>query len=538
MANGSSSTRMRPFWLAVKITFGIFFATFLLALAGLGLFLGHTGIGGSMWALAKIETLAWINYTDPLSAKQLREKALNGFAEQLDAHSQYFSPADERDFLNQINGSFGGVGIVFGVRKHQATALMVYPDSPADRAGVKAGDVLVRANGKDIDATKLAEELRRVRGPVGSEIRLDMTRAGKALPTMSVRREQIDIPSLAATLIPADKSPTGKPVGVIQLREFSSRTPQELAEALEKLFSGPQKPASLIVDERGNPGGVLDSAVAVSAFFLPPSATVVSSLARSPNSRAVWHARATDYWSGPLDDDPVQKARGAIPGLADIPLAVLIDSSSASAAEIFAGAMKDNHRAVIVGQRSFGKGSVQQMFPLGADGAVKFTVSRYFTPSGQSIQAVGVVPDTLAGDDVAGLRESDLPRHLPPPAKAGEAQKLADNDSVDDLSKEASAILKERRAAAAELADSMAAHGVSDVKALEAAQTDSDDPVNPFDVSARAKASDPFMKAALADLADGQGKPGALATDAKAAAPAPASHGSAAIETSLIAPML
>ena len=548
-------SKLRPLWITLKIVLTLFLISAALVLAGGGYVLHRTGIGGAMWALAREQGLVWTAYVDPLTAKEMRQKALAGFADQLDAHSQYMPPVEEREFMEQINGSFGGVGVAFGARKGQAVALIVYPDSPAAKAGIKTGDVLLSAENHPIDAKNLIEELRNVRGPVGTTVHLTMARQGKELAPFAVKREQIDTPSVASTVIPADKSPTGKPVALIQLREFTNRTPEELGATLEKLFAGDTPPTSLIIDERRNPGGVLSSSVATAAFFLPTSATVVSSLGRGAAdprgddaNTQFWKAQAADYWSGPADMDPVQKTHGAVKGLVDsIPIAVLIDSSSASAAEIFAGALKDNNRAVIVGQNSFGKGSVQQIFPLGEDGAIKFTVSRYYTPSGKSIQALGVAPDIKAGDDDAALRESDLPRHLPAPKIDVHGRPVVAARSTDpnaDAMAQAELLMKVRNARASQLANLLEAKDATK-KAIPGAKSDDDLPApqDPFAVDSQAKPSDPFVKAAMEALAAGKGKPGPLAPPpagvadkGKAASATSEASKAAAVEMSLVDP--
>src|SRR5271157_103211 len=307
-------------------------------------------------------------YVEPVADRDLVENAINGMLTGLDPHSNYMNAKSFRDMQVQTRGEFGGLGIEVTQDNGYIKVISPIDDTPASRAGVKAGDLIVALDGKTVQGLTLNEAVDRMRGPPNSRIALTIRREGSDKPLeLTMQREIIHIQVVKDHLEQGD-------IAYIRLTSFNEETDSGLKAALRRLkqASG-DKLRAIVLDLRNNPGGLLDQAVAVSDDFLSQG-EIVSTRARHPEDSQRWNAKGNDIADG-------------------LPIVLLINNGSASASEIVAGALQDHHRAVVVGTRSFGKGSVQTVIPLPGNGAMRLTTARYYTPSGRSIQGLGIMPD-------------------------------------------------------------------------------------------------------------------------------------------------
>lgn len=336
------------------------------------------------------------DYVVKVSDKKLMENAIRGMLAGLDPHSAYLDPDEFRELQIGTTGEFGGLGIEVGMEDGFVKVIAPIDDTPADRAGIKAGDLIVRLNKKPVKGMSLDDAVNMMRGKKGTNITLTIVREGVEKPlTISITRDIIRVQSVKAQLLEPE-------FGYVRITNFQAKTTQSLIDAIEKLKQengGELK--GLVLDLRNNPGGVLNGAVGVSDAFLNDG-LIVYTEGRDQNSELRYSATEGDVLNG-------------------APMVVLINGGSASASEIVAGAMQDDKRAIIMGSKSFGKGSVQTILPLSNGAALKLTTARYYTPSGRSIQAEGIEPDiplenltvTGVGDrGVAPLTEADLAGHL------------------------------------------------------------------------------------------------------------------------------
>ncbi|MDQ3797198.1 MAG: S41 family peptidase [Pseudomonadota bacterium] len=336
------------------------------------------------------------DYVVKVSDKKLMENAIRGMLAGLDPHSAYLDPDEFRELQIGTTGEFGGLGIEVGMEDGFVKVIAPIDDTPADRAGIKAGDLIVRLNKKPVKGMSLDDAVNMMRGKKGTNITLTIVREGVEKPlTISITRDIIRVQSVKAQLLEPE-------FGYVRITNFQAKTTQSLIDAIEKLKQengGELK--GLVLDLRNNPGGVLNGAVGVSDAFLNDG-LIVYTEGRDQNSELRYSATEGDVLNG-------------------APMVVLINGGSASASEIVAGAMQDDKRAIIMGSKSFGKGSVQTILPLSNGAALKLTTARYYTPSGRSIQAEGIEPDILlenltvtgVGDSgVAPLTEADLAGHL------------------------------------------------------------------------------------------------------------------------------
>jgi carboxyl-terminal processing protease len=330
------------------------------------------------------------DYVDPVSDQDLLQNAINGMLTGLDPHSIYLNADEYRDMQVETEGKFAGLGIEVTQDNGLIKVINTMDDTPASKAGIKPGDVITALNGESVRWMSLKDAVDRMRGAPNSKVTLTIRRAGVDKPLeKSLRREMIHIQVVKQRMEPDN-------IGYVRLSEFNEQADTGLKQAVRSLRR--QAPGgrlkALILDLRDNPGGLLDQAVAVSGDFIDRGA-IVSTRAR--------HAEDSQ-WLG---------AKGA-DILAGAPLVVLINGDSASASEIVAGALQDHHRAVLVGMRSFGKGSVQTEIPVPGNGAMELTTARYYTPSGRSIQGLGIAPDVPVAEtreDVPNFgaeREADL----------------------------------------------------------------------------------------------------------------------------------
>ncbi len=310
------------------------------------------------------------DYVQPVSDKDLVDNALNGMLTGLDPHSSYMDAKAFRDMQAETRGRFGGLGLEVTQENGLIKVVSPIDDTPAYRAGIKPGDLIVLLDGKSVQGMTLTEAVDKMRGDPGTKIRLTIKRKGVDRPLeVAVTREIIHTKDVRKRLI--------EDIGYIRLTSFDEQAASALRQAITSLKQeGGPRLRGFILDLRNNPGGLLDQAVAVANEFLD-GGEIVSTRGRHADDAQSWHARPN---------------RDAIEGL---PLVVLINNGSASASEIVAGALRDHGRAALLGTRSFGKGSVQTVIPLAGDGAIRLTTARYYTPSGRSIQGLGIAPDVV-----------------------------------------------------------------------------------------------------------------------------------------------
>jgi carboxyl-terminal processing protease len=330
------------------------------------------------------------SYVEPVEDKELIEAAINGMLTHLDPHSSYLPPDEFDDMRVQTKGEFGGLGIE--VTQENGIVKVVSPieGTPADRAGVKPGDLIVEVDGESVSGLTLNEAVDMMRGPVGSDITLTISREGTPDPLkVKLTRETITISPV--------KSRLEDGVVVLRLTTFNEQTYPELEKQMKdqvEAAGGMEKVTGFVLDLRNNPGGLLNQAISVVDAFLD-SGEIVSTRGREPGDSERYNATPGDLTGGK-------------------PMTVVVNGGSASASEIVAGALKDHHRGVVVGTQTFGKGSVQTIMPVQDEGAIRLTTARYYTPSGRSIQALGVAPDIIVeqrppAEVAANEDETDLP---------------------------------------------------------------------------------------------------------------------------------
>ncbi len=314
------------------------------------------------------EVLEKINkeYVDEINQSESMDSAINGLLQSLDPYSSYMSPEIFNEMQTETSGKFGGLGIEVGMESGVVKVISPIDDTPASKAGIKAGDYIVKINGTQVQGKSLSEAVDLMRGSVGSDIELTVRRRGekKAL-TFNIVREIIQIQSVKAELLE-------KNIGYIRLTSFNENSSNQIKKKINK-FEKENEVKSYILDLRNNPGGLLSQAIKISDFFLD-NGEIVSTKSRKTSENRKWFADQGDLISGKT-------------------LLVLINYGSASASEIVAGALKDHKRAILIGESSYGKGSVQSIIPLKNDGAIRLTVAKYYLPSGKSISEVGVSPD-------------------------------------------------------------------------------------------------------------------------------------------------
>ena len=314
------------------------------------------------------EVLEKINkeYVDEINQSDSMDSAINGLLQSLDPYSGYMSPEIFNEMQTETSGEFGGLGIEVTMESGVVKVISPIDDTPASRAGIKAGDYIVKINDTQVQGKSLSEAVELMRGPVGSAIELTIRRRGekKAL-TFNVTREIIQIKSVKAELLE-------KNIGYIRLTSYNENSAGQIKKAINK-FEKNKNLNSYILDLRNNPGGLLSQAIKISDFFLD-NGEIVSTKSRKQSENRKWFAKKGDLTKGKT-------------------ILVLINYGSASASEIVAGALKDHKRAILIGENSYGKGSVQSIIPLKNKGAIRLTVAKYYLPSGKSISEVGVSPD-------------------------------------------------------------------------------------------------------------------------------------------------
>ena len=314
------------------------------------------------------EVLEKINkeYVDDINQSESMDSAINGLLQSLDPYSAYMSPQIFNEMQTETSGEFGGLGIEVSMESGVVKVISPIDDTPASRAGIKAGDYIVKIDNTQVQGKSLSEAVELMRGPVGTSIELTIRRRGekKALNFIIVR-EIIEIQSVKADVLE-------KNVGYIRLTSFNENSGEQIKEKIKEL-ENKKKVKAYILDLRNNPGGLLSQAIRITDYFLD-NGEIVSTKSRKASENKKWFAKEGDLTKGKT-------------------LIVMINYGSASASEIVAGALKDHKRAILIGENSFGKGSVQSIIPLKNNGAIRLTVAKYYLPSGKSISEVGVSPD-------------------------------------------------------------------------------------------------------------------------------------------------
>ena len=359
--------------------------------------------------LAAVFDMVKTDYVEPVDEKKLISDAISGMVSGLDPHSQYFDKKSFKEFREGTTGSFVGVGIEITQEDGLVKVVSPIEGSPAFKAGLKPNDLITKVDDVAVKGLSLNDAVKRMRGEPKTTVVLTVFRKDENRTfTVSIVRDQIHTQSVRGKVMEPGYA-------WIRLSQFQERTVEDFAHKLEEIYKQEPHLKGLVLDLRNDPGGLLDAAVAVSAAFLPADATVVSTNGQLPESKAIFKASPEFYERG-LGADPLKNLPSA---LKKVPLVVLVNEGSASASEIVAGALQDQHRATIMGSQTFGKGSVQTVRPLGPDTGLKITTARYYTPSGRSIQAKGIVPDIWIDETAEGspfavlrMREADLDKHL------------------------------------------------------------------------------------------------------------------------------
>ena len=306
------------------------------------------------------------DYVDEINQSEIMDAAINGVLQSLDPYSAYMSPEMFNNMQTETSGKFGGLGIEVGMESGIVKVISPIDNTPASKAGIKAGDYIVKINDIQVQGKSLTEAVELMRGPVGSEIEITVRRRGvKKAIIFNITREIIQIESVKSKVL-------DNKIGYLRLTSFNENSSKQIKKKLKEITKD-KKIKGYILDLRNNPGGLLTQAIKISDFFLD-NGEIVSTKSRNSSENRKWFAKKGDIIDGKT-------------------LIVLINYGSASAAEIVAGALKDHKRAILIGESSYGKGSVQSIIPLNNKGAIRLTISKYYLPSGKSISEVGVTPD-------------------------------------------------------------------------------------------------------------------------------------------------
>jgi carboxyl-terminal processing protease len=310
------------------------------------------------------------DYVEDVDQSEMMDSAINGVLQSLDPYSAYMSPELFKEMQTDTSGEFGGLGIEIGMEAGVVKVISPIDGTPAAKAGIKAGDYIVKIGKEQVQGKSLMEAVKLMRGPIGSSIDLTVRRKNVKKPLeFKITRKIIEVQSVSAEVISKNKN-----LGYIRLKSFNENSDKQFLKSLKK-FEQNQKIKGYVLDLRNNPGGLLTKAINITDYFLDDG-EIVSTKGRNISETRKFFARRGDETKGK-------------------PIIVLINNGSASASEIFAGALKDHKRAIILGENSYGKGSVQSIIPLGNGGGIRLTISKYYLPSGKSISDVGVTPDIL-----------------------------------------------------------------------------------------------------------------------------------------------
>ncbi len=325
------------------------------------------------------------DYVDDVDQAEMMDSAINGVLQSLDPYSAYMSPELFKEMQTDTRGEFGGLGIEIGMESGVVKVISPIDDTPAEKAGIKAGDFIVKIGKEQVQGKSLLEAVKLMRGPVGTSINLTVRRKNVKKPLeFEITRKIIEVQSVSSKVISSEKN-----IGYLRLKSFNENSDNQFLKSIKK-FEKNLKIKGYVIDLRNNPGGLLTQAINITDFFLDDG-EIVSTKGRKISETRKFFARKGDETKGK-------------------PIIVLINNGSASASEIFAGALKDHKRAIILGENSYGKGSVQSIIPLRNGGGMRLTISKYYLPSGKSISDVGVKPDILVeeiGDDFKINSEKD-----------------------------------------------------------------------------------------------------------------------------------
>ncbi|AKU23123.1 S41 family peptidase [Massilia sp. MB5] len=360
--------------------------------------------------LADVYGLIKSDYVEPVEDKQLLTQAISGMVASLDPHSAYLDKKAYAELREGSQGKFVGLGIEIG-QSDDGYIRIVSPieDSPAYRAGIKAGDLITRLDSTPVKGLSLDESIKKMRGEPHTKVTLTILRKDEPQPLVfNIVREEIHQKSVKGKIVESGYA-------WLRVAQFQEPTVDDLAAKISDLYRQDPNLKGMVLDLRNDPGGVLQGAIGVAAAFLPKDTAIVSTNGQLPDSKQTFYGRA-EYYSLRSEGDALAKLPEAVK---QVPLVVLVNTGSASASEIVAGALQDYKRATIIGSQTFGKGSVQTIRQLSADTAVKLTTARYYTPNGRSIQAKGIVPDLAVDENEDGdglnslrMREADLEKHL------------------------------------------------------------------------------------------------------------------------------
>jgi carboxyl-terminal processing protease len=359
--------------------------------------------------LAAVFGMVKSDYVEPVDEKKLITDAIGGMVSGLDPHSQYFDKKTFKEFREGTTGRFVGVGIEIGMEDGLVKVVSPIEGSPAFRAGIKSGDLITKIDETMVKGLSMDQAVKKMRGEPNSKVLLTIFRKSESRSfPVAITREEIRVQSVRAKMIEPGYA-------WVRVSQFQDRTVDDFARKIEELYKQDPAMKGVVLDLRNDPGGLLEGAVAISSAFLPADSIVVTTNGQIPDSKATFKASPDSYLRRG-GADPLKKLPEA---LKTVPLIVLVNEGSASASEIVAGALQDHHRATLMGAQTFGKGSVQTVRQLSPDTALKITTARYYTPSGRSIQAKGIVPDVWLDETADGnlfaalrIRESDLEKHI------------------------------------------------------------------------------------------------------------------------------
>jgi carboxyl-terminal processing protease len=359
--------------------------------------------------LAAVFSMVKTDYVEAVDEKKLITDAIGGMVAGLDPHSQYFDKKTFKEFREGTTGRFVGVGIEIGMEDGLVKVVSPIEGSPAFRAGLKSGDLITKIDDSIVKGLTMDQAVKRMRGEPNTKVVLTIFRKSESRSfPVTITREEIRVQSVRAKVVEPG-------YGWIRVSQFQDRTVDDFVRKVDEIYKQEPNLKGLVLDLRNDPGGLLEASVAISAAFLPQDAVVVSTNGQIAESKALFKA-SPEFYLRRGGADPLRKLPEAIK---TVPLVVLVNEGSASASEIVAGALQDHNRATVMGAQTFGKGSVQTVRQLSAETALKITTARYYTPSGRSIQATGIVPDVMLDETAEGnlfaslrVREADLEKHL------------------------------------------------------------------------------------------------------------------------------
>ncbi len=359
--------------------------------------------------LAAVFGMVKSDYVEPVDEKKLINDAISGMVSGLDPHSQFFDKKTFKEFREGTSGRFVGVGIEIGMEDGLVKVVSPIEGSPAFRAGLKSGDLITKIDDTVVKGLTMDQAVKKMRGEPNTKVVLTVFRKAESRSfPVTIVREEIRVQSVRAKMVEPGYA-------WLRVSQFQDRTVEDFGRKLEDLYKQDPNLKGLVLDLRNDPGGLLEGAVAISSAFLPNDVVVVTTNGQIPDSKATFKA-SPEYYLRRGGSDPLKRLPDAVK---KVPLVVLVNEGSASASEIVAGALQDHKRAIVMGAQTFGKGSVQTVRQLGPDTALKITTARYYTPSGASIQAKGIVPDVMLDETAEGnvfaalrIREADLEKHI------------------------------------------------------------------------------------------------------------------------------